>query len=152
MAIIVLKHLVDAPIQTVFDAHRSVDEHLNSAKNTQEKVVDGITSGLLNLNDTVTWRAKHFGVHQNLSIEITAMEAPHSFVDEMTSGIFKRFRHEHRFEEIEEEVLVTDRFDYTAPLGVLGKIADILFLRSYMTRFLESRNHYLKHILEENSR
>ena len=37
-----------------------------------------------------------------------------------------------------------DTFDYTSPLGLLGRLADVLFLRQYMSRLLRQRNAYLK--------
>ena len=44
-----------------------------------------------------------------------------------------------------------DVFDYTAPLGLLGRLADALFLRRYMTRLLISRNAYLKQVAERRT-
>jgi hypothetical protein len=44
---------------------------------------------------------------------------------------------------------MTDVFDYVAPLGVLGKLADRLFLERYMRRLLEERNAVIKRMAEE---
>ena len=41
-----------------------------------------------------------------------------------------------------------DRFDYDAPLWILGKIADRLFLEKYMTEFLQERNRLIKETAE----
>ena len=41
-----------------------------------------------------------------------------------------------------------DRLEWKSPLGILGKIADALFLRRYMLRFLVTRNRNLKAIVE----
>ena len=35
-----------------------------------------------------------------------------------------------------------DRFDYTAPSGWLGRLADALFLEQYMTRFIAERSRF----------
>jgi hypothetical protein len=43
---------------------------------------------------------------------------------------------------------MVDIFDYTAPLGPLGWLADGLFLRRYMTTLLRQRNAYLKRAAE----
>ena len=37
-----------------------------------------------------------------------------------------------------------DEFDYESPLGWLGGIADRLFLKRYMTQFLERRNRLIE--------
>ena len=89
MPIIHLSIDIQAPREVVFDLARSVEIHEKSTKKTNEKALTGKTSGLMNLNDTVTWRAKHFGVYQKLSVKITALKKPNYFVDEMISGIFK---------------------------------------------------------------
>lgn len=63
----------------------------------------------------------------------------------MISGAFKRFKHDHIFKKgISNTVLMIDVFNYTSPYGILGKLADILFLKRYMTHFLATRNLLLK--------
>ncbi len=147
-------HLVTdiaAPTEVCFDLARSVDAHLASASETGERAVAGVTQGLLALGDEVTWEAVHLGVRQRLRVRITELERPRFFVDEMVSGAFARFRHLHRFDAIPMGTRMTDAFDFTSPLGPLGRIADAWFLRRYMTRFLERRNVVLKTLAEASS-
>jgi ligand-binding SRPBCC domain-containing protein len=92
----------------------------------------------------VTWEATHFHVRQRLSSRITEFDPPRRFVDEMIRGAFRRFRHEHDFLAVAGGTEIIDVFDYTSPLGLLGRLADVLFLRRYMTRLLRERNAYLK--------
>jgi ligand-binding SRPBCC domain-containing protein len=66
----------------------------------------------------------------------------------MVRGAFRRFRHEHQFLAVEPGTEMVDIFDYTSPLGPLGRLADRLFLRQYMNRLLRDRNAYLKHVAE----
>ncbi|MBE1447111.1 SRPBCC family protein [Paenibacillus sp. OAS669] len=148
MPVIEMSLFIQAPIQRCFDLSRSIDIHMESTSKTQEKAIAGRTSGLIELNETVTWEAVHLGVRQRLSVRITEMEAPHRFVDEMVSGAFQRFTHVHEFIPHESGTLMKDRFDYTSPLGPLGRLADWLFLKSYMTRFLHERNEYIKAVAE----
>ena len=61
-----IRKQVDAPIERVFDLCRSVEVHLVSTSQTKEQVVRGRQSGLLQLNETVTWEATHLGVRQQL--------------------------------------------------------------------------------------
>jgi hypothetical protein len=44
-----------------------------------------------------------------------------------------------------------DRFEFIAPLGVLGWLAERLFLARYMRRFIEERNVILKRSAESDS-
>ncbi len=139
---------IKADKRIVFDLSRSIDLHQISTQHTDEKVIDGVTSGLIGLNQLVTWRAKHFRVYQNLTSKITEFEEPDYFVDEMEKGIFKRFRHEHVFKETQNGTLMIDVFDYESPLGFLGRLADKIFLKSYMKKLLEKRNATIKEFAE----
>lgn len=144
MPIIRLTMQMNAPIQVCFDLSRSIDVHMESTSHTNELAIKGRTSGLIELGETVTWEATHFLVRQQLTSKITAFEPPYRFVDEMVSGIFRRFRHEHLFEPLANGTLMTDIFDYTSPYGGLGRLADAIFLKSYMQRLLLKRNNYIK--------
>lgn len=151
MPIIELRTEIKADIELVFDLTRSIDLHKISAAHTKEKAVGGRTSGLLEPGETVTWRAKHLGVYQELTSKVTGFDRPVYFADEMVKGAFKRFRHEHFFSTEKGGTLMIDIFDYESPLGFLGKVADKLFLEKYMTRFLSNRNEGLKHYAETDS-
>ncbi len=148
MATITLSTLIQAPIQICFDLSRSIDLHMLSTAETGEKAIAGRTSGLIELGETVTWRAKHLGVWQNLTSKITEFRAPHYFVDEMVSGAFKSFRHEHHFEENNGGTLMKDVFTFESPLGIVGIIFNKIFLTDYMTYFLIERNKTIKNSAE----
>ena len=135
-------------IKTVFDLIRSIDLHKISTKNSKEEAISGVTTGLISLNETVTWKAKHLGFTQELTSIITDFNSPVFFADEMLKGTFKSFRHEHYLSEKEGFIIVKDVFNYVSPLGFLGKIADFLFLKKYMTNFLLERNKIIKEYAE----
>ena len=139
---------INADKETVFDLSRSIDAHVLSAKQTNEKAISGRTSGLIELDETVTWRAKHLGIYQELEVKITAFDRPNFFVDEMVRGAFKSFRHEHHFKEENGITIMKDVFDYQSPLGILGRLADVMFLERYMTTFLIKRNTDIKRLAE----
>lgn len=142
---------IKAPIQTVFDASRNIDVHQQSASKSKEAAIAGVTSGLINLNETVTWRGKHFGFFLTHKSRITAMNFYDYFVDEMEEGKFKTFRHEHFFEEINGVTIMTDQLQYETPFGSIGKLFDVRFLKNHLIRFLLERNKVLKEISENNS-
>ncbi len=148
MPTIELRTKIRAPKERVFDLARSVDLHKISTQQTNEEAIDGITSGLLGLDEWVTWRAKHFGVYQKLTSKITAFDRPNYFTDEMMQGAFKSFTHEHLFYESQNSTEMVDVFEYKAPYGFLGKLADKLFLKKYMTVLLEKRNMSIRDYAE----
>lgn len=131
-----------------FDLSRSVDLHLISTARTQEKAVEGVTSGLMNLGDWVTWEARHLGIRQRLTSRITVFDRPHHFRDEQVKGAFASFQHDHYFESSPGGVLMREVFAWRSPLGLLGRAADVLFLRKYMLRFLSARNEVIREYAE----
>ncbi len=145
-----LETIINAPIERVFDLARSIDLHADSMSHTNEKAVAGVTKGLINLGETVTWEATHFFVKQQLTSKITVCERPFKFSDTMVSGAFARFDHDHFFESVDGKTIMKDVFDYDSPLSFLGNIADYLFLESYMKDLLTMRNDTLKRIAESD--
>ncbi|MEC3906226.1 SRPBCC family protein [Tamlana sp. 2201CG12-4] len=141
--------IINAPREVVFDLARSIDFHKESTKHTQEEAIAGKTSGLLELGESVTWRAKHFGLWLELESKITELDSPNYFIDEMQKGSFKSFRHEHIFEDKDEQTLMIDRFNYKSPYGLIGKLVDGLFLKRYMSNFLLKRNRLIKEHCEK---
>jgi ligand-binding SRPBCC domain-containing protein len=67
----------------------------------------------------------------------------------MQRGAFARWRHTHRFIEHRGGTLMIDDVDFASPLGVFGKLADAVLLKSYMTRFLIRHNAHFKRESEE---
>ena len=107
----------------------------------------GVTSGAMGLGDSVTWKARHFGISFTMTSQITEHEAPHRFVDEQTSGPFGRWWHEHTFVETDGMTTMTDVVDFASPFGALGKMADAMILTRYMGRLLAQRNRWLAETL-----
>lgn len=150
MPTIYLETSIKASAERCFDLSLSVDLHQGSMAHTRERAVAGVTSGLMGLGDVVTWEAVHFGVKQHLTSKITELERPHRFVDEMVKGIFQEMRHVHEFvPQADGGTLMRDAFAFRAPLGLLGRLAEVLFLTRYMRRLLTRRNQYLKRLAEE---
>lgn len=141
---------INAPINRVFDLSKSIDLHQLSTKETNEKAISGRISGLIELDEFVTWRAKHLGIYQTLTVKIITFQQPYLFIDQMINGAFKTMKHEHHFESIENGTKMIDIFTFEAPLGFLGKIAENLFLEKYMKNFLIKRNQTIKKVAESN--
>ncbi|HEX7518598.1 MAG TPA: SRPBCC family protein [Chthoniobacterales bacterium] len=148
MPVIELTTEVRAPIERTFDLSRSVELHMASTAHTGERAVAGVTSGLMALGQEVTWRARHFFIWQHLTSRITAFERPFHFRDSLVRGAFRRFDHDHFFAERGEITVMHDVFDFQSPLGILGHMADRLFLIEYMRRLLLTRHALIKTVAE----
>lgn len=148
MPLIHLTTFIGAPAERVFDLSRSVDLHKKSMAHTGEQAVAGTTAGLIELNETVTWKAKHLFKVRVLRTRIIEMNKSVSFTDEMANGDFKQMKHEHHFKQIENGTLMIDLFSYETPYGGLGKLINSLFLNRYLKKLLERRNHFIKEYAE----
>lgn len=152
MSRIYLETLVDADIQIVFDLARDIDMHQRSTSRTHEKAIAGRTSGLIEENETVTWRAKHLGIYQTLTTKIISMDKPNEFIDEMQKGAFKSMRHQHIFKIIDGKTQMMDIFEFESPLGIIGRLFNKLFLKNYLKNFLLERSELIRTMAESATR
>jgi len=145
-----LTTFVNAPVERVFDLSRSVTLHKKSLEHTGEQAIAGTTSGLIGLNDTVTWKAKHLGKIRTMKIKVSSMTTPHSFTDEMAEGDFTSMKHEHHFKQVENGTIMIDLFYFETPYGFVGKVFNRLYLTRYLRRLLEQRNNMIKDYAESS--
>lgn len=149
--IIEIETEINADINQCFDLARDIDMHKLSTAQTNEKAIAGRTSGLCELGDSITWEARHFGIRQQLSVEITKFDKPFFFEDKMIKGAFKAMKHEHYFKVSNGKTIMQDKFQYEVPYGIIGQIFDKFILKKYLTTFLLTRNEMIKKIAERHS-
>ncbi|WP_027380663.1 SRPBCC family protein [Chryseobacterium daeguense] len=152
MTRIILETFIRADTQTVFDLSRDIDLHQKSTSKTNEKAIAGRISGLIEENETVTWKAKHLGVYQTLTTKIISMEKPYEFIDVMQKGAFKSMKHQHIFKQKGKNTLMIDIFEFQSPFGIIGKFFNAVFLKNYMKKFLLERNQLIKSTAEKISK
>jgi ligand-binding SRPBCC domain-containing protein len=148
MARIHLTTFIAAPAERVFNLSRSINLHSISTAHTNERAIAGVTNGLIKLNETVTWQARHLFKTRQHTSKITAMESPVFFVDEMTKGDFKSFRHEHHFKAVDNGTIMIDILEFESPYGLIGRWFNKIFLTKYLKRFLNKRNAVIKNYAE----
>ena len=149
MQLIQLETKISAPIERCFLLSLSIDLHKASTKQTSEEAIAGVITGIIGPNETVTWRARHFGVRLTHATLISQYTRPTYFQDIMTRGAFKSFIHDHYFEsQLDGATLMRDELRFAAPLGPLGWIAEKLILRRYLYQFLEQRNLLIQQVAE----
>ena len=149
MTRIVIETRIYAPIELCFDLARDVNAHRESAAFSSERVVPpGRTEGLLELGDLVAFEGRHFGVKQRFVARITALDRPRRFDDQMVQGSFKWLRHYHEFSFSHGITTMRDTLEWEPPLGILGRVADFLFLRRHMHWFVSTKQNGLKRIAE----
>lgn len=148
MSTITLETPIQASAEICYDLSLSVDLHQLSTAKTKEHIIAGVREGIMKLGETVTWRAKHFGIWMELTSKIKEAQRPEYFVDEMQKGAFKSLRHEHHFLQTNKGTIMKDIFMFEVPFGILGKIVNSLVLENYLKGFLIKRNDYIKEMAE----
>ncbi|MBA4197037.1 MAG: cell division protein [Chitinophaga sp.] len=149
MPVIHLTTIINAPIDVVFNLSRDIDLHQTSMQHTSEKAIAGVTSGLINEGEIVTWKAKHLFAVRIMTVKITSLIPYTFFKDEMVKGDFKLMKHNHHFKSIEANITeMKDEFYFESPFGLFGKIFNTLFLTNYMKNLLQKRNEVIKRIAE----
>jgi ligand-binding SRPBCC domain-containing protein len=137
---------IAAPVEVVFDLSLDIDVHVASMSKSGERAVAGVTRGPIGLGESVTWRARHFGIPFTMTSRVTELDRPRRFVDEQVKGKgpFRRWWHEHVFEGDEGETAMTDRIEFDAPLGLVGRAVEWAVLGRYMLGLIVERGEYLK--------
>ena len=148
MTKIKIETFINQKAAVVFDLSRSIDLHKISTIKTNEQAVAGVTSGLIGLNETVTWEAYHLFKKRSFTSKITQYRFPFSFTDEMEKGDLEYFIHIHKFVDKENGTLMQDIIFLKAPFGVLGSVIMKLFLKNYFKNFLIERNEIIKTFAE----
>ncbi len=143
-----LTTFIAAPAERVFDLSRSIDLHRESMSRYKEEAVSGVRFGLIEKEETVTWKARHFLKNRLLRVKITEMKKKEMFTDEQIEGDFKALRHEHYFKPCENGTIMIDILHFEAPYGLIGRMLNAVYLAKYMRRLLEQRNKVIKDYAE----
>lgn len=141
---------IEAPVERVFDLSRNIDLHKESMKNFKEEAVAGTRFGLIEKEEMVTWKARHFFKTRMLRVKITEMVKPLRFTDEQSEGSFKLMKHEHHFKACENGTIMIDLFYFESPYGAIGKWFNSLYLTKYLKKLLLKRNNFIKEYAESN--
>lgn len=150
MPTIHLTTFIAAPAQVVFDLSRHIGVHKESMSSFKEEAVAGTRFGLIEKDETVTWRAKHLLKSRFLRTKITEMKKPEMFTDEQLQGDFKMMKHEHYFKPCDNGTILIDLFHFETPYGILGQWFNNLYLTTYLKRLLEQRNKTIKAVAESD--
>lgn len=79
------------------------------------------------------------GISLNWVTEITHVKDKKYFVDEQRIGPYKMWHHQHKIEAIEGGVLMTDIVTYQPPMGILGALANALFINQKLKSIFDYR-------------
>jgi ligand-binding SRPBCC domain-containing protein len=81
--------------------------------------------------------------------EITHVNEPSYFIDNQRVGPYKLWHHRHFFKEVEGGIEMTDIVHYKAPFGIIGSLAEILFINRKVKSIFDYRNRVLQGIFSK---
>ena len=143
-----LTTFIAAPVDVVFDLSRHVAVHKESMTKYKEDAVAGTRFGLIEKDDSITWKARHLFKNRLLRVRMTEMSKPNMFTDEQSQGDFKSMKHEHHFKPCDNGTIMIDLFHYEVPYGTAGRWFNSLYLGRYVKKLLELRNKTIKEFAE----
>ncbi len=79
------------------------------------------------------------GIKMTWVTEITHVEHENFFVDEQRVGPYSMWHHQHHIQEIPGGILMEDIIDYQPPMGLLGDIANSLFIARQLNEIFAYR-------------
>jgi len=138
---------VAAPIERCFDLSRSIDLHMASTDWTGERAIAGVTSGLIGLDQEVTWQGRHFGLRIQHTSRISSFDRPRYFQDCMVRGAFKSFCHDHHYESLAGQTRMRELMVFEAPFSWVGRLVEGILDR-HMRSLLDRRNRFIKQVAE----
>lgn len=150
MPVIHLTTFIEAPAERVFDLSRNIDLHKLTMIQHREEAVAGTRFGLIEKEETVTWKARHFFKTRVMKVKVTCMEKASNFTDEQFAGPFKKMKHEHFFKACANGTIMIDLFHFESPYGFIGKMLNSIFLNKYMQQLILRRNSMIKEYAESN--
>jgi hypothetical protein len=88
----------------------------------------------------IDYRLRLHGVPVRWRTRIERFDPPHSFVDAQVSGPYRLWHHTHVFEpDGRGGTLMRDRVRYALPLGPVGALAHLAFVRRDLRRIFDFR-------------
>ena len=135
------KQLLKSNIETIW---KFMSSPSNLSKITPKNMLFKITSD--NSNEDmyegmiITYKvAPILGIPLDWITEITHIKKNKFFVDEQKLGPYKLWHHQHKFFETKEGIIMEDIITYIPPLGIIGIIGDILFIKREVNKIFDHR-------------
>lgn len=81
--------------------------------------------------------------------EITHLKEENYFVDEQRFGPYKMWHHVHKFESVDDGVLMTDIIHFKLPIRILSHLAYKLFVKRNLIRIFSYRTAELEKLFQQ---
>ncbi|MET3112649.1 ligand-binding SRPBCC domain-containing protein [Pedobacter sp. CG_S7] len=128
---------------------------LNLAKITPPEMAFTVTSDLKTAEKMypgmiITYKVSPLtGIKLNWMTEITQVKEGEYFIDEQRFGPYQFWHHQHHFKAIPGGVEMNDILTYGLPFGILGQMANQLFVANKLQEVFSFRNQKVIEIFGE---
>jgi len=95
----------------------------------------------------IGYNIKWLGMPMRWKTLIAEYDPPHSFVDEQAEGPYAIWRHHHTFGETPAGTKVADHVEYALPLGMLGRLAHAIMVKSQLEAIFRFRQREISKLL-----
>jgi ligand-binding SRPBCC domain-containing protein len=118
---------------------------LNLAKITPKEMSFTVTSRLtpdekMYAGMIITYKVSPIkGIKLNWMTEITHVKEHEYFVDEQRFGPYQFWHHQHHFKKVEGGVEMNDILTYGIPVGILGRVANGIFVANKLQQIFKYR-------------
>lgn len=143
------EQFLDQPLDRVFNFFKK-PENLDSVtpKNLGFKILTP-SPILMKKGAEIDYTIWLYGFPMKWKTIITEYDPPHSFTDSQVKGPYKTWIHTHRFASQGDGTLMTDDLKYEIPLGPLGVIAHVLFVKREVEKIFEYRKKVIDQIFSQ---
>lgn len=142
---------IKAPVERCFDLSRSIDFHkISLSPVLKEESVAGCTTGLIGPNQHALMQSRLWGMVFSTELKITKFNPPYFLSFEIADSNFQSAIHDYYFYDIGNETVMVNHFYYKLKLGLMGEIANLLFLEKYLVKVISQRNDLLREYAETN--
>jgi ligand-binding SRPBCC domain-containing protein len=123
---------------------------LNLAKITPKEMAFTVTSNTTAATQMypgmiITYKVSPLlGIKLDWMTEITQVQDEKYFIDEQRFGPYKFWHHQHHFQEIPGGVLMNDILTYGMPLGILGQLANGIFVANKLQQIFSYRKQKIE--------
>lgn len=116
------------------------------------KVVRLTTDGLAQEGRLIEIECRDWGVvPMRWKCRWHSVQPPHLLIDEMLEGLFRVFRHEHRFEPAEGGCVMHDVIHYAFGSGWWGRCISETAVRAYLMLLFAYRHHHTRRWATQNA-